>query len=156
MLSQHFTPLIGYRLSQQIKIQKRIYYQAFEQTNHKYNRGDLGTFVMYFLEILENAFKNTFDLLIQKNDQLNHFKALIANCDLSENQKRLLFVLIQVSLFSDFGISMKSLLKHSIMSEAWIRKTIAVFKKQGIMITTKQGHATLYAVNVEVLEDIYS
>jgi len=156
LLSQHFTPLIGYRLSQQIKIQKKVYDEAFEHMNHKYNRGDLGTFIMYFLEILENAFKDTLNLLIQKNDQLDHFKALITNCDLAENQKSLLFVLIQVSIFSDFGLSMKNLTEYSVMSEAWIRKTIASFKKQGMVKTTKQGHTTLYAVNIEVVEDIYS
>lgn len=151
-LNRTFTSPVSFRLSRQIKEQKKTYYEAFEKTNDPRNRGDLGTFCFYFLEILKALFSSTVAVLTEKADRLGHFQTLLDECKLSGKEKRVLFLLSQVALFSDEGMGMSDLAENSHQSVPWMRKKIAAFSERGWIEKKRKGHEILYAADLSALD----
>ncbi|HRY78662.1 MAG TPA: Fic family protein [Candidatus Izemoplasmatales bacterium] len=156
LLNRTFTPVVSFRMSQQIKEQKKLYYEAFEKTNDARNRGDLGTFCFYFLQILKNLFASTLTLLTEKTERLNHYHGLLDSCRLQDKEKRLLFLLIQGSLFSDHGITIRDLAKNMDQSVPWVRKKITLFHSRNWIQKTRNGREFGFSADLSAMEPLPS
>ncbi|HOW38743.1 MAG TPA: Fic family protein, partial [Bacillota bacterium] len=154
LLNRTFTPVVSFRMSQQIKEQKKLYYEAFEKTNDARNRGDLGTFCFYFLQILKNLFASTLTLLTEKTERLNHYHGLLDSCRLQDKEKRLLFLLIQGSLFSDHGITIRDLAKNMDQSVPWVRKKITLFQSRNWIQKTRNGREFGFSADLSAMEPL--
>lgn len=152
LLSRNFTPLIGYKLSQQVKEQRNYYYEAFEKTNDPKNKGDLGTFTYYFLSIIKKAFIKAENELTERSNKLDHYQELIDHLKIQIKDKMLIFILVQNSLFADEGVNMDQLSIHIEQSIAWVRKKITDLENQNLIVKTRQGHNYLYQINLTSLE----
>ena len=94
------------------------YLDAFEHTNDVRNKGDVSTFVYEFLDIVYKSFQKTELYALEKMQQFNKYKKKIDNVSkLYESNKNknditnLLFILIQCSIFGDFGLNKTKLIK---------------------------------------------
>ena len=152
LLNRTFTPVVSFRMSQQIKEQKKMYYEAFEKTNDPRNRGDLGTFCFYFLQILKNLFSSTLNLLTEKTERLDHYHGLLESCNLQEKDKRLLYLLIQGSLFSDHGITIRNLAQNMDQSVPWVRKKMALFQSKNWIQKSRNGRELGFSANLSEME----
>ena len=154
LLSQSFTPLIGYQFSLQVKNQKKLYYDAFEKTNDPRNKGDLGTFVIAFLKLIRDSFLSTINALKERSQQLDHYLELIGKSDFSPKQKELLFILTQSSLFADEGVKIEELVEYSGQSTAWIRKKMTMLENKGLLMKNRNGHFWKYQANLKALDEL--
>ncbi|CCV64822.1 conserved hypothetical protein [Alteracholeplasma palmae J233] len=152
LMSDNFTAIMGFNISSQIKSNKKEYYEAFEKTSSKYNKGDLGTFVYIFLKIIKNAFEYVLKNLTEQQEKLGYYEKMIKDkSEFSENEKNLIFILVQNILFSNDGMGLKELAENSKMSEIWTRKTVSSFIKKDLIVKQKDGHKNLYQINLDKL-----
>lgn len=156
MINKDLTPIMGYHISSQIKHNKKKYYDAFERTNSIHNKGDIGTFVYMFLTIIKNGFELALEEFSNLLARLNTYEEKLSKIDVfEENEKVLIYILIQNSLFSDMGISMKELEKYSKMSVPWIRKKVSYYIQRNLITKTRVGQNMMYNIVLEEFDQIY-
>lgn len=152
LLSREFEYLIGFRLSYTIKEHIKKYYDAFTECNQKNNMGDLTPFIIMFLEIILESFENLYDALEKRKVLLEKYLGIVKeNNYMSEEIKNFAFVLIQVSLFSDEGITKKELGEELDISPSTVDKRLAVLRKTEMLIEDKTGRATRYMIDLNKL-----
>ncbi|MBQ3161834.1 MAG: Fic family protein [Oscillospiraceae bacterium] len=139
MLSHELNHLIGYRISYTIKENINKYYEAFKVCNHPNNRGDLTPFVEMFLEIVDMSEKQLSLALRKRVDALEYYENALS--EMFTNDKvifELYYVLVQATLFSNWGISFKELEEHLKVSYNTINKYMKNIP-QNILIKQKQN-----------------
>lgn len=110
MLSRQLNNLIGYRVSYTIKENINKYYEAFKICNHHNNKGDLTPFVEMFLTIVDISEKQLCEALRKRVDALDYYENKLPLMFKNDNiMISLYYILVQATLFSDFGISLKEL-----------------------------------------------
>lgn len=135
LLSKEFEFLIGFRLSYTIKAHIKEYYEAFKECNNEKNLGDLTPFIIMFLNIILESFKNLYDALEKRNNLLSKFKDVLDNNkDLTDEIKEFAYILIQASLFSNEGITKKQLSGELNISLSTVDKRLAKLRKIGFLI----------------------
>lgn len=70
VISRHYEPIVGLRLSYAVKENISKYYGAFSTCEHKLNRGDLTPFVIAFCEIVVRAMTSMRDSLVERKASL--------------------------------------------------------------------------------------
>ncbi len=154
MLGKELHPLLGYRLSYTIKENITEYYKAYKTCNLPRNRGDLTPFVLMFLAVIEKSTRQLFSALTSRLDALNHYKEIIGR--LPHGQERdcsnLYYVLIQVELFSEHGITMKELAKGRNLSPTTLRGQLKKVEDAGLLKVTLSGHAKCYGIDLDQLD----
>lgn len=149
LLSKEFEPLIGYRLSYTIKSNIKKYYDAFEECNSKNNLGDITPFIIMFLNIILESFENLFDALEKRCNLLEQYLQEIEQSEIIPEQiKSFAFVLIQVSLFSDEGITKKELGEELGISPSTVDKRLEKMRDMEMLIEDKSGRAVKYMIDL--------
>lgn len=161
VLSKYFNKVVGYRLSMTIKENLSQYLDAFAYTNDVRNKGDVSTFVYEFLDIIYKSFQKTELYALEKMQEFNKYKTKIDSVSvLFENNKNkngiinLLFILIQCSIFGDFGLNKTKL---SILLKKGSTKTseyIAALKQLNLCLDIQSGKNHYFKCNLEEL-DLY-
>lgn len=152
LLSKEFEFLIGFRLSYTIKANIKKYYDAFEECNSKKNLGDLTPFIIMFLKIVLESFENLVDALEKRKGLLYKYCDVLENRkDMGEEIKAFAFVLIQVSLFSDEGITKEELKQALGISPSTVDKRLAKLRKMNMLIEDKSSRAIRYLINLNEL-----
>ncbi len=135
LLSKNFEFLIGFRLSYTIKAHIKEYYHAFEECNNAKNLGDLTPFIIMFLNIILESFKNLNDALNKRTALLGKFSQILKEKeDLSLELKNFAFILLQVSLFSNEGIKKKQLGAQLKISESTVNKRLGKLREKGLLM----------------------
>lgn len=151
LLSQEYEPLIGLRLSYTIKEHIRDYYNAFKECNNKNNLGDLTPFIIMFLRVILESFQNLFDALDTRKNQLDeYYHHICNNQSLSEEAKDLAFILTQVALFSDEGITKKELCEQMDISSSTIEKRLDCLREKEMLLIDKSGRSFKYSINLNI------
>ena len=143
--------VFAFRVSAAINSMKNKYYKAFEDTEDKRNYGDISLFVYELLDIFDNEYDKSIVYASQKRNALEEIrKELIVNnkykCE-SKHQMDVLWVLIQASVFSDFGVSLKEITKTLSISAKTIRRALDHFKSLGILTENKILRVIYYSIN---------
>ena len=138
LLSKEFEFLIGFRLSYTIKAHIKEYYDAFKECNDEKNLGDLTPFIIMFLNIILESFQNLYDALEKRINLLLKFSNVIdSNSKMSDDLKAFANILIQVSLFSNEGITKKQLGLELDISESTVNKRLAKLREMGLLLEEK-------------------
>ena len=138
LLSKEFEFLIGFRLSYTIKAHIKEYYDAFKECNDEKNLGDITPFIIMFLNIILESFQNLYDALEKRINLLLKFSNIIdSNLEMSDELKAFANILIQVSLFSNEGITKKQLGLELDISESTVNKRLAKLRKIGLLLEEK-------------------
>ena len=138
LLSKEFEFLIGFRLSYTIKAHIKEYYDAFKECNDEKNLGDITPFIIMFLNIILESFQNLLEALEKRmNHWLKFSNVIDSNLEISDELKEFANILIQVSLFSNEGITKKQLGLELGISESTVNKRLAKLREMGFLLEEK-------------------
>jgi len=151
-LGAHLNQLIGLNLSAAIFSDKNAYYKAFEICNDQKNRGDLTHFIFYFLNIIERSAKEVFEMLQAAVKRLTYFENLLDQQNLPELEDEIAHLLIQVSLFSDNGITIGGIQRHIKKSYYPAKNALEKLISQFSITSKKQGKEILYRLDLDAFE----
>ena len=151
LLSKEFEFLIGFRLSYTIKAHIKEYYDAFKECNDEKNLGDITPFIIMFLNIILESFQNLHDALEKRINLLLKFSKIIdRDLEMSDELKAFANILIQVSLFSNEGITKKQLGLELGISESTVNKRLAKLREMALLLEEKCKPAK-YMLDVDKL-----
>lgn len=161
MLSKYFNKVVGFRLSMSIKENLSQYLDAFEHTNDVRNKGDVSTFVYELLDIVYKSFQKTELYALEKTQQFNKYIKKIANVsklyEMNKNKddiNNLLFILIQCSVFGDFGLNKAKLIKFLEKGSTKVSEYLGVLKRYNLCLDIQSGKNHYFKCNLEEL-DLY-
>ncbi len=161
ILSKYFNKVVGFRLSMSIKENLSQYLDAFNQTNDVRNKADVSTFVYEFLDIIYKSFQKTELYALEKTKEFNKYIEKIDNVSkLYETHKNkddidnLLYILIQCSIFGDFGLSKSKLLKILEKGNTKVSEYIGVLKQYNLCLDVQSGKNHYFKCNLDEL-DLY-
>ncbi|MCR5294893.1 MAG: Fic family protein [Lachnospiraceae bacterium] len=142
--------LVSLRLSYVIKSHRSQYYSIFKTTNDSRNFGDLTLFVVQFLRFIREACEQVLTYLKEKNEIILHYQKILHFMDYEDHTKKLLFVLIQVSVCETESLSMKELESISKLSKYMIKKHLEQVNE--FLIISHKRKAILYRANLQKLD----
>ncbi len=148
-LKMTYHPIIAFRLSLTIKENKKQYYDAFDDTNSKYNKGDITTFVYEFINIIEKAYEKTDDYLMIKKSELDDTKNKIASMNESEQEKKVLWLLSQIEIFKGEKVNIKEISSYIEASEPTTRKILFSLVSKKLIKEEKQAKYKVYSLSFE-------
>ena len=151
LLSKEFDYLIGFRLSYTIKEHIKDYYDAFKECNSEKNLGDLTPFIIMFLNIILESFQNLYEALEKRKNQLAKCSEALDNIDMTEELRDFAFILAQVALFSEEGITKKSLEAELNISPSTVDKRLAKLRAMDMLMEEKSARSIKYSINLNKL-----
>lgn len=156
LLSKELNPLISYKLSHTIKKNLDAYYKSFRIVNDEKNKGELTSFVEYFLGVLLDSLKDSMEYLNEKINRLNYFEKqlnlLHTSQDIDKRELDILYILIQNTLFGEHSISVNELFDITSLGLSKIRTSLKNLESLGFVNSMKNGKKLVYEANLEALE----
>lgn len=156
LLSKELNPLISYKLSHTIKKNLDAYYKSFRIVNDEKNKGELTSFVEYFLGVLLDSLKDSMEYLNEKINRLNYFEkqldSLYASQNIDTRELDILYILIQNTLFEEHSISVNELFDVTDLGLSKIRTSLKTLESLGFVNSMKNGKRLVYEANLENLE----
>ncbi|WP_051280462.1 Fic family protein [Anaerovorax odorimutans] len=154
-LAQELSSFVAYRLSFAIKEKKEEYYKAFDFCNDKKNKGDITPFVIMFLEMIDRAIDNLSTKINEGYEKLNFYHDLIKKSSLEEKEKKVLFYLIQNSLFSNDPLCRKELANMLKCSYPTAKTILNLLIKNGAPIfeKTEDHNKKVYLLDLDTVSD---
>lgn len=161
ILSKYFNKVVGFRLSMSIKENLSQYLDAFDHTNDTRNKGDVSTFVYEFLDIIYKSFQKTELYALEKIQLMNTYKKKVDKVsklyDTNKNKddiSNLLFILIQCSIFGDFGLTKAKIINILQKGSTKISEYLGVLKKFNLCLDIQSGKSHYFKCNLDEL-DLY-
>ncbi len=156
LLTKCLQPIIGFRISYTIKENLKSYYEAFKICNDPRNKGDITPFLFMFVDIVEesmtqlyNALNNRKNLLIYYSDAIPYFYK-----GLDKKYDNIYYQLVQATLFSENGITIKELMVTNELSKSTIISRLNEIKESEILIEKKIGKSNYYNLDLEKVDQI--
>lgn len=154
LLSTELTPIIGYRLSYTIQKNLDQYLKSFRTANDTQNKGDLTTFVLVFLNIVQTAMENLNSSLVSRKEQLEFYSVRSDKLRFNNrNQSSILFVLIQNALFGYSGISIDIISSATGLSTPTVRKNLAALLDEHLITRVQDGHKLLFDADLTEIKN---
>lgn len=159
ILSKYLNNIIGFRLSMTIKENLSQYLDAFNYTNDIRNKADISTFVYEFLDIIYKSYQKTEIYALEKKQILEKYENILENVmdrfndnKSKYNIKDLLFVLIQCSIFGDFGLTKSNLCEIVSKGNTKITEYLGILKKINLCVDMQSGKYHYYKANLDELD----
>lgn len=150
LLSTELTPIIGYRLSYTIQKNLDQYLKSFRTANNTLNKGDLTSFVLVFLNIVQTAMENLNSSLLSRKEQLEFYSVQSNKLRYSSrNQSSILLVLIHNALFGYSGISIDTISSVTGLSIPTVRKSLTALFDQHLITRVQDGHKLLFDADLK-------
>lgn len=154
LLSTELTPIIGYRLSYTIQKNLDQYLKSFRTANNTLNKGDITSFVLVFLNIVQTAMENLNLSLVSKKEQLEFYTNQSDKLKLkSRKQSSILFILIQNALFGYSGIPIDIISSAADLSVPTVRKNLTALLDQHLITRVQDGHKLLFDADLKEIEN---
>jgi Fic family protein len=147
--------LVSFRISYIISNNKKDYYQAFHTCDDKKNCGDITPFVIIFLALIYEAIESLIQALSEAQQKLEYYEALFdKKCNsLTGLQTRILFILIQSTLFANKPMSISELKKSGLeYTKGWLAKKLDELQDLDLIKRTRDGREYVYSANFEVID----
>lgn len=149
LLTRQLEPIVGFGLSYTIKNKIKKYYEMFKDANDYKNKGDLTPFVIGFLEFIKEAIENLCFTIEGRAEQFNFYSEKIKKYAGSNKPlAKILYVLVQNSLFDDEGISIQDLAEIAALSPSTVRDRIKQIP-QDMLIIDQRGRMNIYSMNLD-------
>lgn len=155
-LAKSFHPLLALSLSVTVKSHRGAYYDAFKMTTSERNGGDVTTFIMEFLRLLEESIDNVSALLEKRVSQLDEYsKKLDTFLDRQKVSDSLLrdmyYLLLQARLFSSrAGISRNEMMQACKKSRGTIHNRLQKIPRE-YLVKVKRGREEAYMLKMSLL-----
>lgn len=144
--------LLSLRLSYIIKDNKNDYYNAFDICNDPKNKGDLTPFVFMFLTLIYKAASDIYQRLDTLDNKLRYYNNLLETPKLSQNEQKLLFILVQDALFGEGHINRKKIADTMDLSISTINTLITKLSKNITITCRKESKQNVYSLDIDSLE----
>lgn len=148
LIKQNLSEIFAFRVSAILKKNLSKYYKLFENTEHIKNRADITTFVYGFLELMNEGYDDCIKYASTKQkeliDLITSFESNHKN--LSSNLYKVIDVLYQASVFSDFGVTVKTIAQTINVSDKTVRRALDECKKLVNIVENKHGKFTYYEI----------
>lgn len=153
LLTQELDPLLSYRISYTIKEHINEYYKAFKECNRPENHGDTTPFVIFFIKIVHESIVQLHAALEKRVQKLSYYENILQQnvFGTSGEINQLIYVLVQAQLFSEQGVSTKTLLEHCGLSRVTLMKRLDVIEDFGLLRVQKIGKEKYYGLVLENL-----
>jgi len=139
------------RMSRGIRERRRMYDTLFRETNDRRNCGDMTGFVIWFMNMLLQTGKQVSEQLQEITVRLKGYEKRLNAADWTEDQKKVLYALVQASLCSEYGMSRDELVQVCGMSRT---KLISILKEiEPYCIVEKEGKKYLYRADTDRLDE---
>lgn len=149
VLNKYFNRITGFRLSMTIKENLTQYLDAFVHTNDVRNRGDITTFVYEFLDIIYKSYEKTILYLNEKKSEFGKYVDWLVNCKiLSNREKELMNVLIQTSLFGDFGLTKTQMGEIIEAGATKLNEILSMLKRKNLLLEMRSGRHFYYKADL--------
>ena len=158
-LANALEPIMGYRLSYTIKENINKYYKSFKIVNDEINRGDITPFIFTYLDFIKESAINLKAGLTEKSERLNVLKkGFLGNLPNGQEGKYtdLYYFLLQASLFSEIGISTKSLIENLNVSRPTLQKRLHEIDENNLLVTEIEDRNKFYKLNLDTLVEKYA
>lgn len=159
ILSKYFHKVIGFRLSMTIKENLTQYLDAFAHTNDVRNKGDVSTFIYEFLDIICKSYQKTKNYALEKNKIFDKYTKILDKVsslfEMNKNKNdinQLLYILVQCSVFGDFGLSKTNLCRVLARGNTKITEYLGKLKNHHLCLTIQSGKHFYYKANLETLD----
>lgn len=146
-LKMTYNPIIAFRLSLTIKENNKQYYDAFDYTNSKYNKGDITTFVYEFIDIILKAYEKTYDYLMIKQSELNDALNKLSHMEISYQERNVLWLLYQTKIFKGEKVNIKEISSFVEVSEPTARKILISLLNKNLIKEEKQAKYKVYSLD---------
>ena len=124
-------------LSRVIAENKSAYYKAFDTVEDPLNRGEATFFVLAMMGLIRTAQDETISKLETKGDMLNHVTEMLdsaqSECGLSNKATELLYLVMQYTLFDEFGsVALSDAAEYMRASTQTARKYFGELETKGL------------------------
>ena len=148
-LKEYMSMILSFRLSITIKENISQYLDAFMQTNDVRNRGDVTTFVGEFLDIIYKSYEKTILYLSEKKSEFGKYVDWLVDCKiLSNREKELMNVLIQTSLFGDFGLTKTQMGEIIEAGATKLNEILSMLKRKNLLLEMRSGRHFYYKADL--------
>jgi len=159
LLSRELHPIISYRLAYTIKKDINRYYKNFKTVNDSKNKGEITSFVEYFLEILAESLEDlnaSLFELINKLDYYKHKMNEVKKLDdsIDNNVILILFILVQNNLFGEHGLSVYEVSDVTELGQSKVRKSLNLLENMGLVIQKKESKMYIYEADLDFINDL--
>lgn len=138
-LSRKFDILTGLSLSYSISLNKEKYLKLFLETSDVKNCGEITFFIEGMLEIIELGQESIIKMLEEKRLELNYAISYMKELELNEDEKKILFILIQNYIFSDLPLKNSELMEETKLSQYRLKIVLEkLIEKKLIRIISKR------------------
>lgn len=127
-------------LSKAINENKSKYYKILQEARDPREEGLLNQFVYDFSTILNQGITNTINNLKNKKESIDSFKP----DNYSKTQNKIVKTLLEASVLSDYGVSVKEIIKYTSVSERSVVYTFKLLKENNHLEITKIGKFNYY------------
>lgn len=151
LLSKEIHQLAGLGLSTIIKKHQKEYYNIFETTNDKKNKGDLTPFVLTFLTMIVENLIEQYEITQKTAVKFSYYEKAIDKIEATPKIKKVYTVLLQNTLFAveKFGIS--ELAHHASVTYPTAKSAIEKAEKQNLLRVSKTGTKAAYDFHLDEL-----
>jgi len=157
-LSKNLNLLIGWNMSQTISENKKSYYDSFDICNDKRSMGDITPFVLYYLSVVEGSALGILKSLDEAKAKLDYYDEVLETISagsLSDLSIEILQSLLEVTLFSDKGISLGGISRYVEVGVATIRACMQNMIIKGYpVVMQRDGKMKLYRLDIPKLDSL--
>jgi len=147
-LAREFHPTVALRVSIYIKQHRKQYYKLFSTTDDDRNCGDLTPFILGMMSFIAGAIEETRTLLAERQEayevKWEHLAPQLAN----KTTRAVGNVLLQATIFSDIGASIREICETLQKSENTIHAHIEKLP-EGLVRIDKTARPYRYRIDVE-------
>ena len=156
LLSKCLEPIISFRISYTIQENIKQYYEAFKICNDPRNKGDLTPFLFMFIEIIEQSMQQLHEALSIRAKYFEHYSDAIELLPNSDNKKycRIYYLLVQASLFSENGITIKELIENTDESRSTVLNRLKEISKHDILKEKKPTKEKHFSLDLNKVDNI--
>ncbi len=151
LLAGEIDATVALRLSWLIKKNKKSYYRLFREANSYANRGELTQFIVAALQLLDFSVNNTLEVLQKKITEFEHYKQYLDRLDVHDNTTtEICKVLLQASVFSDFGTTIEEICSDVRKSRRTVQSRLEALPKE-LLVSDRLNKRYHYKLNLTFL-----
>ena len=152
-ISKYLEPLLAYRISEVIKENIKLYYDAFELCNDFRSCGDVTPFLIMQLEMVYKSLIYLEDALSTLTERLEKYQQIIFSLPMAKenNMVNLYYLLVQAALFSERGITANELSNCMNVSVLTVRRMVGKIPEIYLK-KRKLGKAFYYELDLEQVD----
>lgn len=154
LLKDELGILLSLRLSYVIKNNLKSYYGAFDVCNDLKSKGEITSFILMFLDLLEEATSDLYHKLNDLGERLSFYGEILTSMGMKKKKEILLFILCQNSLFGDTYITFDELVNILETSVTSTREMIKELDKDGYVMKIRYGKKIGYSANLAKIDEL--